>query len=163
MADEIQPTRRPTAPTLIAIITMKMFKGTFFVLLALAFYALSDNDLNWEYSYLLQYFHLDQGRKFFIDLGQKITNLSEGDMRLIAGLTLLYGAFSLVEGFGLVMRFSWASWVAIAESSMLIPLELGELGRHKHFHFTVFIIFVINVIIVVYLLLNRRRLFSHHP
>jgi uncharacterized membrane protein (DUF2068 family) len=141
---------------------MKMFKGTLFVLLALAFYALSDNNLEWEYSYLLKYFHLDQGRRFFIELGQKIADFSEKDMLWIAGLTLVYGALSLVEGIGLIMRFTWASWVAIAESAMLIPLELGELGRHKHFHLGVFIILIFNVIIVAYLLINRRRLFGHH-
>jgi uncharacterized membrane protein (DUF2068 family) len=162
MAEEILIIRKPTAPTLIAIITMKLFKGTFFVLLALAFYTLSDNNLQWEYSYLLKYFHIDQGRKVFIDFGQRLGNFSETDMLWVAGLTLIYGSFSLIEGIGLLMRYSWASWVAIAESALLIPLELGELGRHKHFHLTVFIIFVFNVIIVVYLLLNRRRLFGHH-
>ena len=88
MAEEILIIRKPTAPTLIAIITMKLFKGTFFVLLALAFYTLSDNNLQWEYSYLLKYFHIDQGRKVFIDFGQRLGNFSETDMLWVAGLTL---------------------------------------------------------------------------
>jgi len=148
------------SPTLDAIITMKMGKGILFLVLALGFYALSDNNLEWEYSYLLHAMHVDGSRKFFVDLAANIANISEKNVLLVAGVTLIYGSLSLVEGIGLILRLTWAAWLAIAESGFLIPVELWEVFRR--FSVTLLAILIINVIIVAYLVVNRNRLFRHH-
>jgi uncharacterized membrane protein (DUF2068 family) len=86
--------------------------------------------------------------------------LTEAHLLWTAAGTLFYSLFSLVEGFGLMLRVSWCGWLAIGESAFFIPLEVYELM--EKFRVGLFIFFVINVVIVWYLLLNRARLFMHH-
>jgi uncharacterized membrane protein (DUF2068 family) len=75
--------------------------------------------------------------------------------------TLFYSLFSLVEGVGLILRVSWAGWLAIGESAFFIPIEIHELVKNPIL--PVFLVLALNVLIVWYLLLNRHRLFRHHP
>lgn len=163
-------TDKKRAPTLYAIIAMKVLKGLFFVSLALAAYALSDNDLNFEYSRLVhsRMFHflrVDPESKFFTDVAVQVGHLNESRVLQVAVGTFLYSLFSLVEGIGLMFRVSWAGWLAIGESAFFVPIEIYELiHRLKAFHrFSrpVAVILIINVAIVWYLLKNRERLFHH--
>ena len=157
---DIKPVRK-RAPTLYAIIAMKLAKGLLFVSLALIAYTLSDNDLPYEYHRLLHFLRLNPENKFFSELALKIGNLTEMKVLQVAAGTLLYSLFSLVEGVGLMFRVSWAGWMAIGESSFFIPIEIYELVHR--FTKLVLIILVINIGIVWYLLKNRERLFHHAP
>ncbi len=148
------------APTLYAIIAVKLLKGLLFVSLGVVAYALSDNDLPFEYRRLLHFLRLNPENKFFSDLAVQIAHLTEVKVLQVAAGTLLYSLFSLVEGFGLIFRVSWAGWMAIGESAFFIPIEVYELVHR--FSNSVLVILVINVIIVWYLLNNRERLFHHH-
>jgi uncharacterized membrane protein (DUF2068 family) len=159
MSTDTEILRRP-APTLVAIITIKVFKGVVFLLLALGFYALSDNDLDWEYANLLRSLHIDGNRQFFLDLGAQIAQIQEATVRWVAFGTLLYASLSLVEAVGLMLRMSWAAILTAGESGLLIPVEVVELQRR--FSITLLAVLIINIIIVWYLLKNRHRLFRHH-
>ena len=156
MADSTDTKKRPEL-ALDAIIAIKLFKGLLFVAIAIGFYALSDNDLNLEYHYLLRYLHIDGSRKFFLNLAAKIAQVKETDVLWVAAVTLLYGLLSLTEATGLILRHTWAATLTAAESGFLIPFEIYELFRH--FNPTVFVVLILNVIIVWYLLQNRHRLF----
>ena len=147
------------APALTAIITLKIGKGVLFGLLALGFWALSDNDLPWEYNHLLQTFHIDGSRKFYLDLAKKVARIKEVDVLWVAAGTLAYALLSLTEGVGLIFRQGWASWLAIAESAIFIPAEVAELVHSSSL--AVFVVLVVNVFIVIYLFRNRNRLFHH--
>ena len=158
MADITVTNKRPEL-ALDAIIAVKLFKGLLFVAISVGFYALSDNDLNLEYSHLLGYLHIDGSRKFFLKLAAKIAQVKEIDVLWVAAGTLVYGLLSLVEATGLILRHSWAATLTAAESGFLIPFEIYELA--KNFSLTLLIVLVVNVIIVWYLLHNRHRLFHH--
>ncbi len=148
------------APTLYAIIAMKLLKGLLFVSLAFIAYTLSDNDLPFEYRRLLHFLRVNPESKFFADLALQVGKLSENRVLEVAAGTFLYSLFSLVEGVGLIFRVGWAGWLAIGESSFFIPIEVYELVHR--FSKTVAVILILNVIIVWYLLKNRQRLFHHH-
>lgn len=148
------------APTLYAIIAIKLLKGLLFVTLAIVAYTLSDNDLPYEYQNLLHHLRLNPERKFWANLAVQVGHLTERRVVLTAIGTLIYSMFSLVEGVGLIFRVSWAGWMAIGESGFFIPIELYEI--RQHFSWTVLIILAINILIVWYLLENRHRLFHHH-
>jgi uncharacterized membrane protein (DUF2068 family) len=148
------------APTLYAIIAMKLAKGLLFVSLAVVAYTLSDNDLPFEYRRLLHFLRLNPESKFFSDLAVQVGSLNERRVLAVAAGTFLYSLFSMVEGVGLIFRVEWAGWMAIGESSFFIPIEVYEL-IHR-FSRTVVVILILNVIIVWYLLKNRQRLFHHH-
>ncbi len=148
------------APTLYAIIGIKLLKGLLFVTLALVAYSLSDNDLPYEYHRLLHFLRLNPERKFWANLAVQIGTLTESKVLWAAAGTLIYSLFSLVEGVGLIFRVSWAGWMAIGESAFFIPIELYELSHR--FTATVVVILGLNIVIVWYLLQNRHRLFRHH-
>jgi len=150
---------RERAPTLYAIIALKLLKGLLFVSLAFVAYALSDNDLPYEYHRLLHFLRLNPENKFFSDVAAQVAKLTEVKVLHVAAGTLFYSLFSLVEGIGLIFRVSWAGWMAIGESAFFIPIEVFELVHH--FSRTVLIILIINIVIVWYLLRNRQRLFHH--
>jgi uncharacterized membrane protein (DUF2068 family) len=157
------------APTLYLIITMKLLKGALFVALAITMYTLSDNDLPAELQNLLHHLRFNPERRFWTDLVRQVGQLTEAKVLWAAAGTLVYSLFSLVEGVGLLFRVSWAGWLAIGESAFFIPIEIFELvqqsarreNRQGHI-ITVLVILALNVLIVWYLLQNRKRLFHHH-
>jgi uncharacterized membrane protein (DUF2068 family) len=157
------------APTLYAIIAIKLLKGLLFVSLALVAYTLADNDLPAEYRHFLQLLRVNPERRFWADVAVQVGQLTEKNILWTAAGTLIYSMFSLVEGIGLMFRVSWAGWMAIGESAFFIPIEIYELvrqasperGRPGH-PITLTVILIINVVIVWYLLQNRHRLFRHH-
>jgi len=79
-------------------------------------------------------------------------------------------------GLGLAFRARWAVWLAIGESAFFIPIEIYELLRlhvgdapvrpraelFRHPELGLFVVLAVNVLIVWYLLQNRRRIFRHH-
>ena len=148
------------APTLYAIIAIKLLKGLLFVSLALVAYTLSDNDLPAEYTSVLHHLRLNPERRFWADLAVQIGQLTEAKVLWAAAGTLVYSMFSFVEGVGLMFRVSWAGWMAIGESAFFIPIEVYDLVRYPSRW--VATILIVNVIIVWYLLKNRERLFRHH-
>jgi uncharacterized membrane protein (DUF2068 family) len=154
------PEHKPRAPTLYAIILIKLLKGALFLSMALVAYTLSDNDLPQEYLSVLHHLRLNPEKKFFSELAVRIGTITEANVLWVAAGTAVYSLFSLVEGVGLIFRVPWAGWMAISESAFFIPIEVFDLVHW--FSWTVFIILVINIVIVVYLFLNRERLFRHH-
>lgn len=148
------------APTLYGIIAVKLLKGALFVTMAMVAYTLSDNNLPVEFQHLLHWLRINPEKKFFSDLAVQIGKLTEANLIWTAAGTFMYSLFSLVEGVGLWMRVTWCGWMAIGESMFFIPLEVYELI--KSFRVYVFVLFLINVVIVWYLLKNRQRLFRHH-
>ena len=158
--DDVTTFIRKRAPTLYVIIAIKLIKGVLLLLLALGVYSLSDNNLPEEFRALVRFLHLDPEKRFFAELADKIAGVSESKMIWLAGGTVLYSMFSLVEGVGLMFRVSWAGWMAIGESAFFVPIEVYELVQHPVLG--VFIVLALNVFIVWYLFQNRHRLFRHH-
>jgi uncharacterized membrane protein (DUF2068 family) len=154
------PEAKSRAPTLYAIILVKLLKGALFLSMAIVAYTLSDNDLPDEYRQLLHHLRLNPEKKFFSELALKIGKITEANVLWVAAGTAVYSLFSLVEGTGLMFRVRWAGWMAIGESAFFIPIEVFDLVHR--FSMTVFIILVINIVIVWYLYANRARLFRHH-
>jgi len=154
------PEHKSRAPTLYAIILIKLLKGALFLSMAIVAYTLSDNDLPEEYRNILHHLRLNPEKKFFSALAVKIGTITEANVLWVAAGTAVYSLFSLVEGVGLMFRVPWAGWMAIGESAFFIPIEMYVL-LHR-FSWTVFIILLLNILIVCYLFANRARLFQHH-
>ena len=157
------------APTLYAIIAVKLLKGLLFVALAIVAYTLSDNDLPAEYKNLLHHLRVNPERRFWADLAVQIGQLTEVKVLWAAAGTLVYSLFSLVEAVGLMFRISWIGWLTIGESAFFIPIEIYELVRrtvpdqpHPSHKVTLLVILVLNIVILWYLFRNRQRLFRHH-
>ncbi len=168
MGTETEATKK-RAPTLYAIIVIKLLKGFLFVAVAVIIYTLSDNNLPEELRHVLQVLRFNPERKFWVDLARQLGELTQTKVLWAAGGTLIYSLFSLVEGVGLMLRIKWIGWMTILESMFFIPIEVFELvhgpppesNRNAH-PILVVSILAINIMIVWYLLKNRERLFRHH-
>ena len=152
------------APTLYAIIAVKLLKGLLFVGVAVVLYTLSDNDLPAEYRNLLEHLRVNPERAFFAHLAVKIGQLTEANVRWAALGPLVFSLFTLTEGIGLMFRATWAGWLTIGESAFFVPIEIFELlnPRRNGSPIILLIILALNVLIVWYLFQNRGRLFRHH-
>ncbi|MBP8259021.1 MAG: DUF2127 domain-containing protein [Verrucomicrobia bacterium] len=156
----MNPTCPQRAPTLYAIVGFKLLKGFLLLALALGVYRLAGDDLPALYDQALRLIRLDPEKEFFVQLAHKVSTITPANIRWVAVGTGLYSLFSLVEGFGLILRVSWAGWLAIGESLFFIPIEIRKL--HHAYSTTVLIILILNIFIFCYLFRNRHRLFRHH-
>jgi uncharacterized membrane protein (DUF2068 family) len=164
------------APTLYFIIAIKLTKGVLLLLLALSIFSLANKDLPDLFNQFLGWVHLDPERSFFAGIADWLDTVTPTNMRVFASGTTLYGLFLLVGGTGLAFRAKWAIWLAIGESAFFIPVEIFELVRRRlpsepdqprpdffhHPKIGLAIVLALNILIIWYLLQNRKRLFRHH-
>jgi uncharacterized membrane protein (DUF2068 family) len=159
------------APTLYFIVAIKLFKGVAALLLAIGVYSLTDNDLPAEFQKLLEFLHIDPEKRFFLELADRISEITPANLKWGAIISCAYGLFMLVQAVGLAMRVSWAVWLVIIESGFFIPIEIMDLihrraaeAEHRpHLpKIGVAIVLAINVAIVWYLVKNRERIVRHH-
>jgi len=172
---KISPKKKP-APTLYFIVAIKLIKGVVLLLTAAGIFSLAGKDLGNLFGQFLRWVHLDPEHRFFSNIGDWLDTVTPANMRNLANVTLLYGLFLLVGGTGLALRAKWAIWLAIGESAFFIPIEVFELLRRRlpnlpdqprpelfhHPKTGLLIVLALNILIVWYLLKNRKRLFRHH-
>jgi len=175
----IENAKTPTAPkkrapTLYFIVAVKALKGLAALLLALGAYSLTDNNLPDDFRKLLEFLHIDPEKKFFLDLANRVGEITPASLRWVAVGSVIYGLFMLLQAVGLAMRVRWAVWLVILESGFFIPIEIMELVRqrvpnpesHPHFFLHpkigVAIVLAVNVAIVWYLFNNRERIVRKH-
>lgn len=144
---------------LYAIIVFKLVKGLLLLSLAFGVYTLINDDLPEQLGRLLRAVRIDPERQFFEDLAGQLALVTPATVGWIAAGTLIYALFSLVEAVGLLSRWGWAGWLAIGESAFFVPIEAHHLV--KNFSPLVLGVLIVNVLIVVYLVRNRRRLLHH--
>ena len=159
MAEHVPQPRKPAAG-LYTIIAIKLAKGLLLFGLAVGIYSLLGDDLRAGLGRFLRWVRLDPEREFFVTLGEKLEQITPSNIRWIASGTLLYSLLLFVESTGLMWRAWWAGWLAIGETAFFIPIEVYKLVQRPSR--TVLVILVINVLIVLYLVRNRHRLFKHH-
>ena len=171
----ILPKKNP-APTLYFIVAIKLTKAVALLLAAAGFFSLVGKDLGDVFDQFLRWVHLDPEHRFFSNIGDWLDTVTPANVRSLANVTLLYGLFLLVGGTGLALRAKWAIWLAIGESAFFIPIEIFELLRRRvsnlpgqprpelfhHPKIGLLIVLALNILIVWYLLTNRKRLFRHH-
>jgi uncharacterized membrane protein (DUF2068 family) len=181
MAESKKKTEAPAkrVPTLYFIVLHHVAKGTLLLLTALGIFALnrSGHPLGGVYDQLLHWLHLDPTQKFFANIGDELNQITPANMRVAEMGSILYGLIIFGAGLGLAFRAHWAVWLAIGESAFGIPIELYELSRHLSprpslvpphpdmFHHPVLgllAVLAVNVIVVIYLSVNRHKIFKHH-
>ena len=168
-----EPKPKP-APTLYFIVGFKLLKGTVALLVAFGALSLSDNNLPEDFRKLLEFLHLDPEKKFFLELADRVAEITPVNLEWLAAGSIVYALFMLLQAGGLIFRVGWIVWLVIAESAFFIPIEVFELVR-KHAanpenrpHFfthpktAVAMVLAVNVMIVWYLFKNRHRIIKHH-
>ena len=161
------------APTVYFIAVVKLVKGLAALLLALGAYSLNDNNLPEDFRRVLEFLHLDPEKKFFLEIADRIGDITASNLKWVGTLSVLYGLFMLLQAVGLAFRVSWAVWLVILESGFFIPIEVFELVRKRvpgadhphllaHPKLGVLVVLLINVAIFWYLVQNRGRIIKHY-
>jgi uncharacterized membrane protein (DUF2068 family) len=74
----------------------------------------------------------------------------------------LYATVFFTEGAGLLLDKTWAEWMVVVSTSLLIPLEITEIVWHRGLLMT--LTFIGNVAVAVYLFVHvRNRIRAHQP
>jgi uncharacterized membrane protein (DUF2068 family) len=147
------------APTLYAIVAVKVIRGILLLMLAMKVYTMVGDDMRPHFDEAVRRLKLDPETEFFDRLGDRVDSVTPVNVGWAATGALLYGLLSLAEGLGLLLRSRWAGILVVAESGFFVPLETYELIKHPSI--TIALVLALNVAIVLYLHRNRARLFRH--
>jgi len=158
--NSVPPSKPKRAPTLYFIIGIKFLKGTAALLLALGAYSLTDNNLPEEFRKLLDFLHLDPEKKFFINLADRVAEVTPANLKWVTVGAVVYGSFMLLQAVGLLFRVKWIVWLVIGESAFFVPVEVFEMVHRPSL--IKFAILAVNILIVWYLYANRARLIRQH-
>jgi uncharacterized membrane protein (DUF2068 family) len=153
-----QPRPQRRAPTLWAIIALKLLVGIILLIAALAMHAMRHTNLYDEFRAALVQAGVDSESGAFAETTELLKSVTPGMIEVVAAGSALYGAVSLLQGAGLIFRAAWAVWFVIVESAVFVPIEIWDLL--KHFSFVVLAVLAMNIAICWYLFARRRHLFG---
>ncbi len=158
-------TRRVHHTGLAVIAVFKVMKGLLLLVLGLGLIKLVHAEIATLFSLLIEALHLNADSRLIHALVLKVDALQPHSV-LVAGLVSLgYAGMLLVEGIGLWLEFTWAAYLTVVSTSLLLPFELYEvIERASILRVGVLLL---NLVIVFYLVnqLKQHTLRSraHHP
>lgn len=85
---------------------------------------------------------------------EKLLHSRHHTLHLVEGFLIGYALLQLAEGIGLWSLKRWGEYVAVVGTSVFLPLEVYELT--KHITVLKIVAFVINLLLVVYLIVSKR-------
>jgi len=140
--------------------TIAMFealKGVLVLLLGFGALALVHKDLDELAGRFIDFIHAKPAGRvsgFFFALADRTTDKSLWTLAIVA---VIYSTLRFAEAYGLWNGRAWAEWFALISGCVYLPWELYGIMHHDHWW--KWVIFLINVVIVVYmakLRLNSR-------
>jgi uncharacterized membrane protein (DUF2068 family) len=101
------------------------------------------------------WFDLDPHGKFVAAFGDHLLHLTSSRFTLVRGALFFYFALFAIEGIGLLLEATWAEWLTILATAVLLPPALYEMTHHPTL--TRFIFVQFNLGVIGYLLSRLRR------
>lgn len=141
---------------LAVIAVFKVVKGLLLLLVGLGLFELMHAEIATLFSILIETLHLNADSRIIHALVLNVDALQPHSV-LVAGLVSLgYAGLLLLEGIGLWLERSWAAYLTVISTSLLLPFELYEvIDRVTMLRVGVLIL---NLVIVLYLI----RQLKHH-
>lgn len=140
---------------LAVIAVFKVVKGLLLLLVGLGLLKLVHAEIATLFSLLIEALHLNADSRIIHALVLKVDALQPQSV-LVAGLVSLgYAGLLLLEGIGLWLERSWAAYLTVISTSLLLPFELYEvIDRVSILRVGVL---VLNLAIVLYLVGQLKR------
>ena len=140
---------------LAAIALFKLVKGLLLLLVGFGLLKLMHADIATLFSRLIEALHLNADSRIIHALILKVDALQPHSV-LMAGLVSLgYAGMLLLEGIGLWLERSWAAYLTVISTSLLLPFELYEvIDRVSLLRVGVL---VLNLVIVLYLVIQLKQ------
>ena len=148
-------TTRPHQTGLALIALFKLVKGVLLLLLGLGLLRLMHADIATLFSRLIEALHLNADSRIIHALVLKVDALQPHSVLVAALASLGYAGMLLLEGIGLWLERSWAAYLTVISTSLLLPFELYEvIDRVSMIRVGVL---VLNLVIVLYLLIQLKK------
>lgn len=143
---------------LAVIAVFKLVKGALLLFLGFGILKLMHAEVATLFSLLIEALHLNADSRLLHTLVLKVDALQPHSVLVAGVVSLAYAGMLLVEGIGLWLEFSWAAYLTVASTALLLPFELYEVVEQvSPIRIAVLLL---NLVIVVYLIsqLKRHRL-----
>jgi uncharacterized membrane protein (DUF2068 family) len=140
---------------LAVIAVFKVVKGVLLLLVGLGLLKLVHADIATLFSQLIEGLHLNADSRLIHALVLKVDALQPNSVLLAGFVSLGYAGMLLVEGVGLWLEFTWAAYLTVVSTSLLLPFELYEVIEQVSV--LRIGILLLNLAIVAYLINQLRR------
>ena len=143
------------SPWVLRLIALEKFlRGALLMIVGIKLLTLvGDNVHQWAVD-LVQQHGVDLGHRWVQSGLDKLRGVSDNQVEAFGIVAFLYSLLMMVEGVGLWLGYRWAEYVTIVSTSLLMPLEIYEMG--EKFTFVRLGLLIVNIAIVVYLILRVR-------
>jgi uncharacterized membrane protein (DUF2068 family) len=133
----------------------KLLKGAMSLFMALVVLRLTHRDLPDVAAQWMERLHITAESALGHFISQKVILIHSQSLERAAIVLFAYTALTFTEGFGMVMRKTWAEWLTIVTTAGLIPLEVYEFA--KRFTWVRLTILLLNIGVVIYLIWRIKR------
>jgi len=140
---------------LAVIAVFKVVKGVLLLLVGLGLLKLVHAEIATLFSLLIEALHLNADSRLIHALVLKIDALQPKSVLLAGLVSLGYAGMLLVEGIGLWLEFTWAAYLTVVSTSLLLPFELYEVIEQVSILRVG--VLLLNLVIVAYLVSELRR------
>jgi uncharacterized membrane protein (DUF2068 family) len=140
---------------LAVIAVFKVVKGLLLLLLGLGLLKLVHAEIATLFSLLIEALHLNADSRLIHALVLKVDALQPHSVLLGGVVSLSYAAMLLVEGIGLWLEFTWAAYLTVVSTSLLLPFELYEVVEQVSMLRVG--VLLLNLIIVLYLVSQLKK------
>ena len=140
---------------LAVIAVFKVVKGVLLLLVGLGLLKLVHAEIATLFSLLIEALHLNADSRLIHALVLKIDALQPNSVLLAGLVSLGYAGMLLVEGVGLWLELTWAAYLTVVSTSLLLPIELYEVIEQVSILKVG--VLLLNLVIVLYLISQLRR------
>jgi uncharacterized membrane protein (DUF2068 family) len=128
-------------------------KGLIILIAGFALLNLIHKDLQSIAEEIVRHLHMNPARHYPRIFIEGAAGISDSKLKYLAAFAFLYSLIRFIEAYGLWHIKTWAEWFAILSGAIYIPIEI--IGLFRHATIIKGSIFLINLIIVLYLLYVR--------
>lgn len=128
-------------------------KGALALLMGFLLLILRHRDMEGVARHILEFLHISPDRRLYHYIIQGAGRVTPHGIWFFAFGIVVYATIRFVEAGGLWLEREWAEWFALLSGSMYLPWEIYELARRQSW--IKWVIFAINIVIVLYLLWLR--------
>jgi uncharacterized membrane protein (DUF2068 family) len=137
------------------IAVFKVVKGLLLLLVGLGLLKLVHAEIATLFSLLIEALHLHADSRILHALVLKVDALQPHSVFVMAAVSLSYAGLLLIEGVGLWLEVSWAAYLTVVSTSLLLPFELYEVIQQVS---ALRIgVLLLNLVIVLYLVSQLKR------
>jgi uncharacterized membrane protein (DUF2068 family) len=140
---------------LAVIAVFKVVKGVLLLLIGLGLLKLVHAEIATLFSLLIEALHLNADSRLIHALVLKVDALQSHTVLLAGLVSLGYAGMLLVEGIGLWLELTWAAYLTVVSTSLLLPFELYEVIEQVSMLRVGLLL--LNLVIVFYLISQLRR------